>query len=1166
MEVSSFHETLSSTVSKPVQQGIYMRGNSSLRTNLTHFVRSSIKEKLDGIVNTELDNAGEITPKTWKIVAHNITKSVKYSPTMTSLLQNIQSTLHLSIKSFISYTENDPISDLPVVQSALHRPVNNEVRCRENGDMLQCEQLDVGTSHPSSLKVRKQVLHSFLQSVLPEVTENDSWPQIQLNLRQNLCEKDNEVFNLSLMVHAKLMQSSSQVCIKEGFINLVEGMHLFYSSNHNLLPSFKNGIDVTNPIHHHLNQISQLIIEVVREMAKNWLRYGERRVEEVAGAFVNLLSMHTYDNRFNLPRDIMFPFHILSVLDPKAKWCTHWLHGAFGRHLFLNTLSQNSAFIIFLVGETLSYLKMYQNYHPEYISQNIISGNNVKYATFAHSLSVLSKVICYKKGRQFFPVAVKTTSELISLDVILVRMITYMNLESNYKAAILTPPSGSEVLMEFIKKLLKNGDDEISDSLIETIIEPIQNESIQSLKCSNIPCHTIDILHQLSGSSNGISCLLGSRQKCRKFTAKLCSNHRSTNTSAAGMRKNRYMSISLERDFSAKSIRIPSSTNTNVSSPAKIIVHTTTILLSNQDMSNMDALLSLVEICSKLFRIHEGLSVLDAMNSHLISTVIDLYKQLSSKNDPSRYSSTYGHTLRTQDYDIQSHALYMSLVSFLTEVASTPCGVFALAQDGFVLQDLLTTLLQPSHVSWEDPHFRHIVSLITTVSQGISVLAEESHRILARPLCNLWSEYEDLMALITGSEQKQFEATQHFMNIICTFVLNLQGIASLLSDPESSSSEGTLVEADPGPTTLSELLTLESSVEPWHYISLLTLRALTTNMDVCLYLNNTIKFQLTSAAKKKRSTQPRGQTDFQRFLQDTKQGVHDANWLSHARRAYKASFNIDIKACVLIDLLEQAAKLSCNSESYLNSPMQIYESDVLFPEECLGIQVAIRYGLELHLLQENSQNEENLTQLIHLSHNLLRHKKCETFQGFDWFMATLFLLCGGNVERCHSCIKSISSLAVAPFLWPALATAKDQCTFSQHLVMFGHKLELLVKMELPLAFSALQLAGASWWLICRQWMAQCFWNILDWSQICHWLVVSVLNQPDFTLYFCVSLLRHIEPKILQAASEGKLWEQIMFAPMEGYHIGDQLTFMEKLSKRYRTSVLHHLLPSSNNTA
>lgn len=65
---------------------------------------------------------------------------------------------------------------------------------------------------------------------------------------------------------------------------------------------------------------------------------------------------------------------------------------------------------------------------------------------------------------------------------------------------------------------------------------------------------------------------------------------------------------------------------------------------------------------------------------------------------------------------------------------------------------------------------------------------------------------------------------------------------ALLSEPDSSS-EGTLVDTDMAPRTLSELLTFDSTVEPWHYISLLTLRALTTNMDVCLYLNSTIKFQ-----------------------------------------------------------------------------------------------------------------------------------------------------------------------------------------------------------------------------------------------------------------------------------------------------------------------------------
>lgn len=109
------------------------------------------------------------------------------------------------------------------------------------------------------------------------------------------------------------------------------------------------------------------------------------------------------------------------------------------------------------------------------------------------------------------------------------------------------------------------------------------------------------------------------------------------------------------------------------------------------------------------------------------------------------------------------------------ELASTPCGLFALAQEYCVLKDLLTTLFQSSHIPWEDPYFRHVVSLATAVSPGVSVLAEESNRILNRPLCSLWNEYEDPVALITGSERKKIEATRHFLNVIYTFVPNLQG-------------------------------------------------------------------------------------------------------------------------------------------------------------------------------------------------------------------------------------------------------------------------------------------------------------------------------------------------------------------------------------------------------
>jgi hypothetical protein len=54
------------------------------------------------------------------------------------------------------------------------------------------------------------------------------------------------------------------------------------------------------------------------------------------------------------------------------------------------------------------------------------------------------------------------------------------------------------------------------------------------------------------------------------------------------------------------------------------------------------------------------------------------------------------------------------------------------------------------------------------------------------------------------------------------------------------------------------------------------------------------------------------------------------------------------QASVLLDLLEQVAKLSSHSQSHLSASLHETENDVLFPEECLGIQVVIR--LDTHRL------------------------------------------------------------------------------------------------------------------------------------------------------------------------------------------------------------------------
>lgn len=50
---------------------------------------------------------------------------------------------------------------------------------------------------------------------------------------------------------------------------------------------------------------------------------------------------------------------------------------------------------------------------------------------------------------------------------------------------------------------------------------------------------------------------------------------------------------------------------------------------------------------------------------------------------------------------------------------------------------------------------------------------------------------------------------------------------------------------------------------------------------------------------------------------------------------------------MLLDLLEQVAKLSSNAQSHLSAPLQENDYGVLFPEECLGVQVVIR--LDTHI-------------------------------------------------------------------------------------------------------------------------------------------------------------------------------------------------------------------------
>lgn len=58
--------------------------------------------------------------------------------------------------------------------------------------------------------------------------------------------------------------------------------------------------------------------------------------------------------------------------------------------------------------------------------------------------------------------------------------------------------------------------------------------------------------------------------------------------------------------------------------------------------------------------------------------------------------------------------------------------------------------------------------------------------------------------------------------------------------------------------------------------------------------------------------------------------------------------------------------------------------------------------------------------------------------------------------------------------------------------------------------------------ICLHWLTQCFWNYLNWTEICHYISTCVVMGPDYQVYTCVAIFKHLQPDILQRTQSQEL--------------------------------------------
>ena len=202
-----------------------------------------------------------------------------------------------------------------------------------------------------------------------------------------------------------------------------------------------------------------------------------------------------------------------------------------------------------------------------------------------------------------------------------------------------------------------------------------------------------------------------------------------------------------------------------------------------------------------------------------------------------------------------------------------------------------------------------------------------------------------------------------------------------------------------------------------------------------------------------------------------------------------------------------------------------------------GDRVVLEYGRRVGALQE-----EDIGALDSLA-------SLGSAPGYDWTAATLLLLARGDAALTASLLASLPTSLPGPALWPRLSPAT--------LAGISYCVSSLLPGELPALASALHLAHLPVAALLRPWLGQSFLRLLPLQQVADFFLSSLLLGPDYTVYYCLALLTHLQTSVLQEGS-GLLLSRLLSRPVRGFNPGAHLALMDRLRDCHRGEILPYL--------
>nr|XP_012148034.1 PREDICTED: uncharacterized protein LOC105663485 isoform X2 [Megachile rotundata] len=1111
---------------------------NNISSNLQKWIKKCLRKEFETKIQKSLDEHVSYT---------EIAKRIIHSKEMSTLLNSMKATVAEQSASRSTSTiisDSRPQSSFSYISDQTSEDWNSPLNNDEYYNIIINK-----ISQDKPAHVRLSGYEILLKSELSNLNNNPIWDSLRKALLDGLTDESRSIFESSLQVHANLL-----ICLQshDVYTNILDAFNAQYHSQKTfeILPTLIAGVNFKFFLHERVFRITHLLIRFNEEKIKG-ARHADKSTEELIEQFITFLSTHEFDSLMQpKPLNIL---NIISILEPRADWSKKWIVNLTTRKMFLTALGKSPS----LLQQIMHYTKKGMEELPHSVTVSIyddpmeviINGNTIETVTYLHCLCFVSQLCAYDAGR---------------------RLLT---------ESISEPPfSVSEFLTACLKALNKlgmetlNGVYDVSCYALQIILDKptilydhefyhIALCHLSSLSENNIKIwvHTLNIILHMLDTADGSSFLI---TECKEHT------------------------VNFE--------------NTISKCPAMFIVMIASNMLKQPfSIINIEYLLKLFKVMEKLF------------------DIFDVYEIVQHKVENEFYPAvSYFYNKLNKSYPENENKVQQmnsAVNSLLLKMVYIPFALKALVQELSVFQELIEGSIAPLRMSWTSMEVVNFISTAAFFQLGYDVIANLASHVLSNLLLETCKILEIPHYFYDPWDH---ENIQKFLHILTFFSLNFKCYSAFMSNLNESDSS----EEQNYPPNLFELFKSSINPESnYHYLGLLSLNAVIWNLNICLYLLELLNFQnillelqnsnteagneelspiciddytiirkkiisktyfmistdeeeasesevydLAKSSSWKSNTkdtyfsETEYDSELESLLRENKPGLLDSNWVQQIRDAYKASSD-PLKRTVLIQLVDQMQKAIPTAEwdEHFQWQENISSStDFWFPEEIHGINLALHYAEQSELLENTVKMKETLQEFINSCYAFIKYERPKRFDGFDWFLSTVFIICKGDIQRCKIFVAQLIKFPVTAFLWPNLGKVLDKHMEEEYGTQFTFMqvLESIVSNEFPhIKFALKDTCGMNWSLICNLMISQCFWGLLSWPQIMHFFAICILYSSDYIIYYCVSLLYHCQRIIMEDITSGKMWPEHMV--FNEYKSHEYIKFMDTLDKRYGNKIL-----------